>query len=388
MSTETATLEIVAPEQAQLVAVVQQNALPAEAAQSLQSSFAPFFSEARSVIEQSRGIVVTDASQRLQIKMARECRLALRSIRVKADAARKALKDESLRRGKAIDGFFNIFLHLAQTEESRLEEQENIAARQEADRKAALKIEREAICLPLGINPLLYQLADMSAETFSDLINGQRLANEAKEAARAKAEAERIAKEKADAEERERVRLENERLKKEAAEKEASLKAEREAAAKAAKEAADKAAAEKAVIEAAAKAEREAADKASREAAAKAKAEREAIEAKAAEEKRIAAESARKEREAAEAVAKKERDARAKVEAELKAQRDAAAKIEADRVAAAKKAAAAPVREKVLAFAAALRALNAPDIQHDLRYEIGAEIARVATWVEKKAETL
>jgi hypothetical protein len=401
MPTETITPELVAApeEQKALLAIVQQNDIPPEAAMSLQTAFTPAFTEARAILQQSRAIVVTDATQRLQIKLAREYRLALKSIRVAADKTRKELKDESQRRGRAIDGFYNILLHLTESEEKRLADQEEFAERQEAARKEALRVKRTEMLTALAIDPALYQLGEMSEETFQQLVEGTKLARAAAIENAKKAEAERIAKEAAEAAERERIRLENERLKKEADEKEAALKVERERVAK-----------EKAEAAAAAKAEREAAEaklaEERRIAEEKAAAERKRVEAerKAAEEKariereRLEEES-RKEKMRLQAEAEVERKKaaaaqaeRARLEAEAKAARD----VEAARVAAEedakRKAAAAPDKEKLMAFAVAVRGLHTPELSTDagkaVRNKLSEQIMKFAAWVEKEAAAL
>ena len=84
-----------APEQAQLVAVVAQNNLPAEAAQTLRTSFAPLFKSAHDLVQQSRAVTVTDATQTAQIKLSRAFRLELRKVRVAGETLRKTLKEES-----------------------------------------------------------------------------------------------------------------------------------------------------------------------------------------------------------------------------------------------------------------------------------------------------
>lgn len=323
MSTETqdANATIVADEE--LLAVVEQNHLQAETAQSLQRAFSPFFTQARDVITKSRGIVVTDANQKLEIKMARACRLELKAIRVSGEKARKEIKEESLRRSKAIDGFAAILTDLIGTEESRLEAQEQFAERQEAARKQALKETREKVLVEIQVDPNLYQLAEMSEETFQNLVEGTKLARAAAAERARKDEAERIERERKDAEERERIRLDNERLKAEAAENEKKAAVERAMAEKELRRLAD----ERAAAEKAAQLEREriARETAEREAAlaqerarvarekadaeAKAKAERDAIEAKARADREAAELLARKECEAVEAKARAERQA-------------------------------------------------------------------------------
>jgi hypothetical protein len=413
------------PEQAELAVVVRQNSLLPETAQSLQQSFGGLFSEARSVLEKSRGIVVKSAEQKLEIKLARECRLALKAIRVAGDKTRKTLKEESLKKGKAIDGFYNILEHLVSTEETRLEEQEKFVERQEAARKAALKSEREIVLRDLEADPALYQLAEMTDETFTQLVDGIKLARAAAAEKRRKEEADRIAREKAEAEERERVRQENERLKREAEEREAQLKAEREKAERERREAEAKAAAERkaleekarvereaierkaaeerARIEAERKAEREAAEKIAAEREAKERAERQAAEAKMKAEREAAiakekAERADAERRAAEilkveqAKAKAEREAREKLEreaAERRAKEEAIKRAEEE---AKRKASAAPDREKLETLAVQILALNVPELSTDagkaLSPQIRQQVEKFAAWVRGKAGAL
>jgi hypothetical protein len=378
MTTETAPLEILPDADPQLLAIVAQNSLAPETAQSLQNSFAGFFRDAKSVLEKSRGIVVTDASQKLEIKLARECRLALRAIRVESDKTRKALKEESLRKGKAIDGFHNILIHLTDAEETRLEEQEKFAERQEAQRKAERKASREAALAPFGIDTTFYQLAEMSDEAWAQLLENTRAAHEAKIEAARKAEEERIRLENERLKEQERIREENARLKREAEEREAAAKVERarlEAERKAAEEAARK--------------EREAAEAALREVRRKneemLKAERAATDAALAEERRKAAKAA----EEAAAKAKAEREAREKLEQEKRDREAAELKRKQAEEAAREAAAAAPDREKFAAVASTLRAVSVPEMATKkgkaLRVQVAERIAQLATWIEEES---
>lgn len=141
MSTETApaaVLEVMTEETKQLAKIVKESSLSAETAVTLQGSFVVHFDAARKILEESRRIVVTDAGQKLQIKLAREYRLELRKLRLASDATRKSLKDESLRLGRAIDGFHNIFLHLTEDDlaQERLKNEQIAAAAAERERIA------------------------------------------------------------------------------------------------------------------------------------------------------------------------------------------------------------------------------------------------------------
>jgi chemosensory pili system protein ChpA (sensor histidine kinase/response regulator) len=317
------TLEVLPDDAKELAIVVKQNGLTPEATQNLQSSFAPFFADARKILEQSRQIVVTDASQKLQVKLAREYRLALRAVRIGADKTRKELKEDSDRKSKAIQGFYNILLHLTESEEQRLDDQEKFADKLEAERKAKLKAVREEALKPYAVDTSFMSLADMPDATFAQLLENTRAGHEAKLAAAAKAEADRIAAENERLKEEARIREENAKLKAEAEAREAAAKAERERVAKEKADAEEAARKEAARIKAesdAKLAEEKRIAKEKADAALKAHEEAmriqaEKLEAIAAEDRRKAAEqaeAARKQREAAEAEQKRliaERDA-------------------------------------------------------------------------------
>lgn len=284
------TIETASP----LARIVQATGIELAKANLILDTLGPLASQAADIIEKSRDITVTDATQVSEMKAARKARLELRDIRVAADKARKGIKADALILTRLIDDCGNLIKGQCEAEEARLQDAEDFAARKEAERKAATKKAREAILTPFGIDLLFYDLANMPEATFTELHESTRLAAEARKAAAEKAEADRVATAKAKAEEDARIRAENARLSQEAAEKEAALKAERERVA------------------------RETAATAARE-----KAARDAIEAKAKAEREAAEEVARKERLAIQAKADVERQ---KAEAKAKAEREAAAK--------------------------------------------------------------
>ena len=367
-------------QQKEILAVVQQNALPQEQALSLQTSFAPLFKEAGALIAQSRGIVVTDASQVAQIKLSREYRLLIRQVRIKGEKTRKELKEASLRTGKAIDAMNTILVHTLGDEETRLEEQEKIVERAEQARKDALKSSRESALKPYGTDTAFLALGEMPDATFAQLLENARAGHEAKLAAARQAEEAKIAAENARLKEAARIREENERLKREADEREAAAKIEREAAAQKQREADALAAKIKAEAAAVLAAER---------AAAQAEAARIKAEADAAA--KLAADKAKAEREAAELIASQERAKAAKLEAEAKSRADAEKAAIAAEQAAARKAAAAPDKAKVAAFAMAIRSVAIPELHVDnsaLSKVLAEQRAKFADWIEAKASQL
>ncbi len=365
----------------QLTVVVEQAGLGLESAHSLKSAFAPFFDQAEEWRKKVELINITDASQTREMKLARDSRLALREIRIKAEKTRKQLKEDSVKRGRAIDGVYNVLEFLIDPLEKRLLEQEKFVERLEEKRKADLKLHREELLAPYQVDTSFYSLGEMPDETFSSLLETIKIAHETKIAAARKAEEDRIVAERAKVEEEARIRAENERLKKEAEAKEVALKAERQAAEKARKEADEKARKEREAIEA------------------KARAEREKVEAEAKKENERLAAIAKKQKEEANKAAKiaaeaaaKERKAREEAEAKLKAAKEAEAKKLAEEAEAKRKAAAAPDKTKLQMFAAQIRVLNIPTMATKEGQAIIAEVKsqneKYAAWIEKKATAL
>lgn len=224
-------------------------------------------------------------------RKAKELRLKYVKVRTGTAEIHKAQKAFYLAGGRFVDGWKNAQLFASEGIEKKLEEIEKFAEIKEAQRVAALQAEREAILAPYNLENLqALSLGHMTEQVWENFLTGTKANHQAKLDAIAKAEAARIAAEKAAAEERERMRLENEKLKAEAEIREKQLAKER------------------AEAEAKAKAEREAADKLLREE--KARAEAEAAKVRAEQEAKM----------------KVEREAREKAEAELKAKQEAEAK--------------------------------------------------------------
>lgn len=342
---------------------VPETGLSEEAAQSLKASFAGYFEKADEWRTKALAIHITDVSQTREMKLARETRLALREIRVDAEKTRKQLKEDSLRRGKAIDGIYNMLEFAIKPLEDHLHEQEKFVERAEAERKAKLAESRAHQLAAYDVDCSLYQLGDISEDSFKTLLETNRLAHEARIETARKAEAERIAREKAEADERERIRVENTRLKQEAEKREAEIAAERRKQ------------------EAALQAEREKAEAARKAAEAKARAEREAVEKKARAEREKAA------REAAEAKARADA-----AEAALRAKQREEARVKEAEAKARASAARAPDKSKVLAFAKSVRALPtitaATDEGKATAAEIAEKVESFAKWIESKAATL
>lgn len=331
-----------------IASILTANSISEDKALALIGTFAPFFAQAAELVAEAESIAVTDAGQKDQIAKARDLRLRVKRLRTTAESARKALKEESLRFGKAIDGSNGLLLEHILPVEAKLTEAEQFVERAEAARKDRLSRERGEVLRPYDsvrfAQPAFATvLGDMSQPEFDRLLDDAKLAHDARER-REREEAEaRAVKEAADKAERDRLAADNARLQ-----------------------------AERAETDRIATLERELADAERREAEQKARAEREAAEAKLAAERAAHEMVLRKEREAREQL---ERDAAAQREAREKAEREAAeAKVRAEQ---------APDADKMDALAASLAAVQMPECtSRNARLAVGL----IASDIEKLAE--
>jgi hypothetical protein len=314
------------------------------------ASFAPYMKEVVDLIQEAKKVNKVNPTEKDSAD-ARKIRLAL--VKPRKDAERK--KDEQkaslLKETNLIQSLYNTVKSTAELTEAEMFEVEKHQERLDAERKVALKTEREGLLFPY-CDPSMFPLADMEQDAFEHLLNGQRLAYEARIEAERKAEEARVEAARLEAERIEAQRIENERLKKEAAEREVQLERERKEAAAKQKAIEDAARKEREELQAKKKAQQEASDKALREAEAR------------------QAETERKEREA-------------KVEAE---------RIEQARITAERKAASAPDKDKLLKFSVDLKALELPSVKTEEAKQIvdavGILLKKVNAYIEEKVSLI
>ena len=341
----------------------------------LHDAFEGMFLQADKWMRQAKDIVVTDESQKREMKLARESRLALKEIRCTAESTRKRLKADIVSRGRAIDGIFNVLEGLIKPIEAHLLEQETFAKRTEEKRRNELRDARHAALAALGMSTgalasFYSALGEMDDATWNSVRDDAERAKQAREEelrreAEAQAEAERILAVKREEERQKRIKEEAERIARERAMAEENERLRKEAEEREAREAEErrrveeeraverrKAQADAEAKELAARAERERAEKAERELAA----ERERV---ATEERRRQDEEQRK----------RDEEARARAQAE-----------------------AAPDREKLIALANAIRALDVPGLSTVRGKQIGTEavgrLRKIAARIEEAAETI
>jgi len=281
MTAEIATHQPETPKTDALAAITTD--LEPESATSIRHAFGPIFDLAAEWTRRAAEIKVTSIDQKREMKLARESRLAVRDARLQVEANRKRLKESIVRRGKAIDGAANVLKDLLEPIEIYLLEQETFASRHEAARKDALRSAREEALRALGTDPKAFaNLGETDETTWESVLQTAKDAQAArlqaeKEAEEVRLEAERIAAEKREAERKEKARLEAERIEREKAQAEENARLKRER---------DELEAQRATERAAARAETERVERELAAERAKAEAER-----KAAEERRLAAEA-------------------------------------------------------------------------------------------------
>lgn len=189
----------------------------------------PFFEEAEEWKNRAAAIVVTSADQVEEMEKAREARLALRRIRTETEKHRKELKNESLMKGRAIDGMANIIKYLIEPIEKHLEDQEKFVINQEKKRIAEMVENRLSILEKYEANTDYINIEEMPEEAFQEFVDLSKRKFEERQADEKRIEEERLQAEK---EERERIAAmekENAKLKKEADERERIEKERQEA---------------------------------------------------------------------------------------------------------------------------------------------------------------
>ncbi len=368
----------------------------------LKETFLPFFVDFKALAEEAKTIAVN------QPAAAKVMRLKLRKVRTACDKARAQAGADALLYKKSVDGLYKLLesnLEPLETRMDNIEKAEQIAI---AEKAAALKAARLAELTPLAMVTStsldFYDLAGMPESQYLALLKSTREAAEAKLAQTKKAEEDRIAAEAARVKREADLAIENARLAKEAADKQAALdeanrkaEADRKAAvaqvAKAKAEADAKLAAQtKLAADEAAKVKKANDDRLAQE-----RAQREAYDAKVAADRqareaqeKARADQAAKEKAALEAKLAKERDAATKVAAELKAKQDAEANKLAQEKAAQAKAAAAPDKIKLGEFANTIRSLGVPVLKTNeaLAAKIRDQVVKFAIWVDLEANKL
>lgn len=346
----------------ELVTLTQEFNAPKDVAMAITQGLGRFFAEAKAHEATIQSIVITSPSQTDKMQVARTIRLQIRAKRLEAQALMKderdkiktAMADYTLK-DKLWLKAFQMLEAVCDNLETKAEEKEKFAERWKADQKEKRTNDRLIKLSEYTENDQYTDrniVDNMNDDAFDRYFGTIKAQHEARIEAEKKAEAERIAREEAEAAERKRILIENERLRKEAEQKEAEHIAERKAS------------------------------------EAKAMAEREELERKAAEQKRIADEALAKERAERE---KLQSQAQAKLDAEiaeLKAKEDAERKAEAESKKAAKAPDADKLRQWVVSFVAPICLELSTDEAKLINTTISEKFESFKTWATKQTENL
>jgi hypothetical protein len=180
-------------------------------------------------------------------QMAKDLRLAYVKTRTGTEKIHKDLKAFYLAGGRFVDAFKNTQAFASGEKEKTLKAIEDHYENMERERTEKLRVERLEMIKPYTeIEPLA--LGHMEQAVFDNLLAGFKTAYEVRVAAEKKAEEERLAAIEAEKKRQEEMRLENEKLKKEAEERERLAEIERKKQAKVLAEQKAKADRERAVL--------------------------------------------------------------------------------------------------------------------------------------------
>ncbi len=185
-------------------------------AKQIEAVFAPMVKMLKKFEGAYDKIIALEMSRDTCIK-AKRLRLDISKVRTDADKVRKVQKEEYLRAGNAIQGVYNILKFAVADKEEKLKNIETHYERIEEEKAKRLQVEREAELLKYDVDGGALALGDMDDVVWNNFLSGTKGNHEAVIAAEKKAEGERIAAERKEAEEREKMRIENEQLKEEAA---------------------------------------------------------------------------------------------------------------------------------------------------------------------------
>jgi len=241
----------------ELQVILKDQGVAADKSKAIIEAFGGPFQEAGEILADYKNIVVRGEDDTETMKTAKAHRLVLKKARTTVEKNRKALKEDIVKQGRAIDGVAKFVKDTIVPAEEYLQTQEDYVKIQEELRISKLKEERSAVLLEFTDDLSLYKITEMTELQFESLVKDlqdAKIAAAKAEADAAKAEAERIEKERL---ERIELEKENARLREEAEAKEkaeAARRAEEQAKLKAEadkREALEKAEAERQAKEAA-----------------------------------------------------------------------------------------------------------------------------------------
>ena len=282
-------------------------ALEQNMATAIAKRFLPNIDATKALNEKFQEVIAKEITEE-SVKEAKTLRLQYVKLRTATAAIHKTEKNAFLNGGRFVDSCRAAQLLNGEPCETKLKEIETHFETMRKEAVQKLQVERGAYLVEYGVEVFPSLLGEMEQDVWDNYINGVKLNFEAKKKEAAEVESLRAKQEEEAKAEQERIRLENEQLKAEAIEREATAKKEQDARDKA-------------------DAARVAKEKVEQDARDAAEAKRIAKEKEAQEERdrlaKVEADKVRKAQEAAEAKLEEERKERVSVEAEERAKREA-----------------------------------------------------------------
>ena len=184
-------MEIIKVEETQLEEVVKKAGLQLQDGEETKQSYQPFLVQLAEIQAQANKIDFENPTL-----LDEEIAGKLRKATVKIRTGSKELKDERkkgyLLRGNLEQACYNLIEASCKLTEETFAKVEKAREIAEKNRKEALSVERLEILTPLCDNANMFPLSEMTDESFTELVNGFKLAAEKKAQDEAKAETERI----------------------------------------------------------------------------------------------------------------------------------------------------------------------------------------------------
>jgi hypothetical protein len=108
-----------------IIKVIEKSNLEENTAINIRTAFSDYFEDANEAIKKCKDIKVINDDDIENMALAKEYRIKLKNIRVAADKKRKALKEDSNKYGKAVQGVYNVIDYIVSPMEKYLKSQED-----------------------------------------------------------------------------------------------------------------------------------------------------------------------------------------------------------------------------------------------------------------------
>ena len=172
-------IEILNPGVGALDKIVKESGLQLVEADQIKGAYLPFLEQFAEVVNEASKINAENPTK-LDEEIASKLRKRTVKIRTGAEALKEDRKKIHLIKGALEQSSYNVIKNTALLAEEAFRNVEEFSAKKEAARKEVLRIERLDMLKPYCDNPEFYPLGEMDESGFNDLLNGMKLQAEAK----------------------------------------------------------------------------------------------------------------------------------------------------------------------------------------------------------------